>query len=84
MRIHTFIAIVVPMIVAFIKTKLWDNIPAWLIPILAAVLGPAIDQGLAHLGTAYQGTGWLAALIGAAGVGVREIYDQLFGKRPAA
>jgi hypothetical protein len=72
------IAAVVPLLVAFYRAKVHPGIPKWAIPILAGALGPAIDQLLAFT-TAYQGNATMAALLGVAGVGIREIYDQTIG-----
>ena len=69
------IALLVPLAVAFIKTAVWPSIPTWALPILAAGLGPAFDAGIAWAaGT--EATGWVAVLLGLAGVGLRELKDQ--------
>jgi uncharacterized YccA/Bax inhibitor family protein len=69
------IVIAVPLVVAFLKS-MFTKLPAMLIPIIAALLGPVGDFAL-QLISSYQGIGWTAALLGVAGVGVREIFDQL-------
>lgn len=65
------IATVVPFAVAGFK-KVWPNLPNFLKPIIAGVLGPVIDLGIAAL-AGIETSGIAAALIGLAGVGVREI-----------
>ena len=65
----------VPVIVAAIKGAI-GNIPKWLLPVLAAALGPAVDAVLAALnGT--DATGLAAVALGLAGVGLREVYKQI-------
>lgn len=71
----------IPFLIALIK-KFWPMIPnAWL-PVLCPIFGAVID--IAASGTIGAGTAWGAAL-GAAGVGVRETFDQLSGnaKKPS-
>ena len=68
------IAALVPLVVAFIRRML-PSIPKSLLPILAAVVGPVVDQLLALIPT-MNAIGWQAALLGLAGVGVREVFDQ--------
>jgi hypothetical protein len=70
------VALLVPLVVQLLKTKVMPSIPVWLIPILALVLGPLGEFAVAKL-TATTMTGWSGALAGLAGVGVREIVDQL-------
>jgi len=67
--------ILVPLIIAGMKF-LAPKIPGWLLPILAPVLGIAIDA-LGSLATGQAGNVWMAALLGLAGVGLREAKDQL-------
>ena len=70
------VALLVPLLVQLFKTRIVPSIPIWLIPILAMVLGPLGEFVVTKLsGTAM--TGWAGALAGLAGVGVREIVDQL-------
>ena len=64
------IPIVVPLLIAGIK-KLAPKMPSWALPILAPVLG-ALSAGLS--GVADPTTG---AVLGSAGVGAREIVDQV-------
>lgn len=77
-----FVAVLVPLVVAFIKKKIWADIPSWCLPIIA--------MGLGALGTWIMGEASLTTLnpaygliLGAAGVGVREIKDQLIPAQPA-
>ena len=70
------VAVLVPLIVQIFKTKLMPNIPTWLIPILALILGPLGELAVAKL----SGTGWTGAagaVAGLAGVGVRELFNQI-------
>ena len=73
--------ILVPLIIAGMK-YLAPKIPGWLLPILAPVLGIAIDA-LGSLATGQAGNVWMAALLGLAGVGLREAKDQLGKAAPA-
>jgi hypothetical protein len=80
------IPVLVPVIIAVIKLALtfWGSkIPKVLPPLLAPVLGALLDLIInQHLGT---GTVW-GAVLGSAGVGLREIVDQLrnLGATPTA
>jgi hypothetical protein len=77
------IAVAVPLIIAGLK-KLYESIPPWLIPIIApalGVLGDAIVGLASGLSLGHGPIG--AAIAGLAGVGAREIVDQL-RKRSAA
>jgi hypothetical protein len=66
---------VVPVLVAVAK-QLPTALPSWTLPILAVVLGAAID-GINQVVTG-QSVGVLSgAALGAAGIGVREVVDQL-------
>jgi len=75
------IPVLVPTVIAFLKTKVMPSLPAWTIPILAGVLGPAIDFALAFLASKTADPK-LGLLYGLAGVGIREVYDQ--GKKALA
>lgn len=66
--------VVVPLIIAGMKL-LMPKIPSWILPLIAPVLGVLIniiDQAV----TSHAGNIWLAAALGLAGVGVREVVDQ--------
>ena len=63
------IPIVVPLVLAGLK-RLAPSLPSWLLPVLAPFLG-ALSAGLS--GVTDVGTG---AVLGAAGVGLREVVDQ--------
>ncbi len=76
------IPVVVPMVIAGLKA-LAPRVPKRLLPILAPILGGMIDAGAAYLqGGAPNPV--LAAALGSAGVGLREILDQMTrgGRRP--
>lgn len=74
--IIAMIAVLVPLAVAGIK-KMMPNIPSVLIPILATLLG-VLGTYLASLSGSLTINPIWGVLLGAAGVGVREIKDQLF------
>ena len=73
------IPILVPLVLA--KTKQWVGANTWLIPIIASALGSAADALLA-LAAGSAANPSRAALLGLAGVGLREMVDQL-RKTPA-
>lgn len=68
------VAFLVPLIVAAIK-KYLDQVPSWALPIIAGPLGYGVDWAVAWLSN-YPAMGWKAVIVGLAGVGVREVYDQ--------
>jgi hypothetical protein len=76
--ILTLIPLLVPMLVAAAKTAI-SKLPTWTLPILSAVLGAVINwvSGLAGGPTTTLING---ALLGAAGTGIREIFDQVKGQ----
>lgn len=67
--------VLVPLLLAGIKA-LKPNIPTWLLPILAAILG-GVGVTLAGMALHFQTNTVAAVLLGLAGVGVREVVDQL-------
>ena len=70
------VAAIVPLIVALVRAGV-AKMPSWLVPILAGALGPAVDSGLAFL-TTHQSTSTMGGvLLGLAGVGVREVVNQV-------
>lgn len=76
-------AIIVPLVIAGVK-KLKPSIPSWSLPILAPALGALITylEGIT-VGSGTSASGILLAVIaGSAGVGFREVKDQLFPARP--
>lgn len=77
---QALIPVGVPLFIALAK-MLIPMLPGWLLPIIAPILGGLADAGLAYVsgGTANP---VLGAILGSAGVGVREIVDQI--KRAAA
>lgn len=69
------IPVVVPLLIAGIK-QVTQRIPGYLLPILAPLLGAGLDI-LTFYATGHSlGPVWGAAL-GSAGVGLREVVDQL-------
>lgn len=67
--------IIVPVILAGVKALL-PKLPSWTIPLLAPLLGMLVDV-VNSLATAHASNLWLAAGLGLAGVGAREIKDQI-------
>lgn len=68
-------AIVVPLVVSGLRLLI-PNLPKWLLPIGAAILGVGAD--LLTQFAAGASLGMIpGALLGLAGVGIREIVDQL-------
>ena len=67
--------VIVPLVIALVK-KVKPNIPSVVIPIIAPILGAVIGI-IASVATNNQGNIILAAVLGMAGVGLREIKDQL-------
>lgn len=72
--IPMLIPLVVPLLIALLK-QVWAKVPGPLLPILAPILGAGADMLSGWSGAGSFGPQWGAAL-GAAGVGLREIYDQ--------
>ena len=70
------IVALVPFLIALLRRWAWPSIPKPLIPVLAAALGPALDQGIAAL-AGMDAIGWAAAGLGLAGIGLREMKKQL-------
>lgn len=69
------IPLVVPLVVAVVKFVL-PKLPVWTLPILAPALGALVDY-LTTLATGTAASPVLAAVFGSAGVGLREIIDQV-------
>lgn len=69
------IPLLVPVVLAGVK-GVTSRFPKWLLPVLAPVIGGLLDAGLAALGMVSVGPVW-GAVLGAAGVAVREIVDQI-------
>lgn len=67
--------IIVPIVIAGIK-YLKPKIPTWLLPVLAGPLGALVEY-INHLATGSSTSMVVAVLLGLAGVGVREVVDQL-------
>lgn len=68
------IPVLVPLLVALGKWAL-PKVPLWVLPILAPALGALVDY-LTALATGAAANPVLGAVLGSAGVGVREIFDQ--------
>jgi hypothetical protein len=69
------IPVLVPVIIAAVKWAL-PKVPAVALPILAPVLGAAMEIVL-HFAGVSGSNGVLGAVLGAAGVGLREVIDQI-------
>jgi hypothetical protein len=69
------IPVLVPVIIAGVKWAL-PKIPPIALPILAPVLGAGLDIVLHYAGVT-SSNGVLGAVLGAAGVGLREVVDQV-------
>lgn len=67
--------ILVPILLLGVK-KILPNIPGWVIPILAPLLGVLTDV-VNSMATGHQSNLLLSALLGLAGVGLREVKDQI-------
>lgn len=72
--VNVLILAVTPIIIAGIKW-LMPKVPKMVLPILAPLLGIAVDQ-LAAFATGHQSNLVLAALLGASGLWLREAIDQ--------
>jgi hypothetical protein len=66
--------VIVPAVLA-LEAKVIAKIPSWLKPIIATLIGVSIDV-LNHFLTGHPFSPGIGAILGAAGVGVREIIDQ--------
>lgn len=70
--------LMIPLIIAACKWAegiFMPRIPVWVLPILAPALGALIDW-IASLATGNAANPIIAGLLGLAGTGVREVYDQ--------
>lgn len=67
--------VIVPLLIAGIKA-LKPKIPTWLFPLLAGPLGALLEY-INHLVMGGNMNIAIAVLLGLAGVGVREVVDQL-------
>lgn len=67
--------IIVPLVLAGVKWIL-PKIPTWMIPVLAPVLGGLVGI-ISNAALSAQGNLMVAVALGMAGVGLREIIDQL-------
>lgn len=71
----SLIPLAVPVLIMVLK-MLIPNIPGVALPIIAPLLGAAADIVLHYAGASTLGPTW-GAVLGSAGVGLREIYDQV-------
>ncbi len=71
--------LLVPLLIAGLK-KVAPNVPSWALPLIAPCIGMLIDV-VGRLSDSHQGNLFAAAALGLAGVGLREVKDQLI---PAA
>lgn len=69
------IPLIVPIVVAMAKFFI-PKLPGWTLPIIAPALGALIDY-LTTRATGAAASPLIAAALGSAGVGLREIVDQL-------
>jgi hypothetical protein len=67
--------VVVPMLIALVK-KVLPQVPSWALPIIAPLLGVALEV-INSLATTQAANFWAAAALGLAGIGVREVADQV-------
>lgn len=72
------IPVLVPLIVALGKFIV-PKVPTWMLPIIAPALGALLDF-LTSLATGSTANPMIGALLGSAGVGVRELIDQVSGR----
>jgi hypothetical protein len=70
------ITALVPFIVQAVKGVL-PSIPKWLLPIVAAISGPAVDAGLSALDSAHPTNTILALVAGLAGTGLHQVWSQI-------
>jgi hypothetical protein len=66
--------VIAPIITGVVR-KVFDKIPKWTLPIICGLLGGVIQVIDNALGG--QIAWWQGILLGLAGVGVREVFDQL-------
>jgi hypothetical protein len=69
------IPLAVPVVLMLLKMFI-PNLPSFLLPILAPLLGAGADIALHYAGVSTMGAVW-GAMLGSAGVGLRELGDQL-------
>ena len=79
MNTSTIVSLLTPVIVPLVITgvkKVVPLIPTWLLPTLCPLIGVVIDF-ITHLSTGSNMNFAVSAALGLAGVGLREIVDQL-------
>ena len=67
--------VLVPLLLAGFK-KVMPSMPSWVIPLLAPVLGVVIEL-INGLVTSHGSNLWVAAALGLAGVGLREVKEAI-------
>jgi hypothetical protein len=73
--IQGLIPVVVPIVIAALKAEI-PKLPGWSLPILSIIIGGLSDQATAAV-VGNSSPWYVGAILGAAGIGVREIKDQL-------
>lgn len=73
---HGIIPLIVPIVIAGVKALL-PRVPVWVLPVLAPLLGAALDILSYYAGLVAASSPLLGAVLGGAGVAVREIQDQV-------
>lgn len=74
--INSLTPLVGPLLTALWK-KIQPSVPHWVMPILATALGTLFNYLTSYIATHDTANIWIAAGLGLAGVGIREIKDQL-------
>ena len=69
------IAVVVPALLGLVKIYVWPKIPKLAVPAAAIILGALAQIASVYAGLPDIGVVW-GALLGAAGIGLRELLDQ--------
>ena len=72
---NLLIPVLVPLLIAGLKLGL-GFLPTWILPLLAPILGGALDAGIAWA-TGHASNPIAGAILGSAGVGLREAIDQV-------
>jgi hypothetical protein len=72
--------LIVPIVILGVK-KVLPSVPSFVLPILAPILGIAIDY-VNHFATGAGTNLWASIALGAAGVGLREVFDQVKQIKP--
>lgn len=73
--VSALIPVIVPLVIAGIKLGL-PRLPVWTLPFIAPLLGALVGL-VATLTTTHSQNPWISAVLGLAGVGLREAVDQV-------